>query len=89
MSIHKKTRQIILTGLMINYPMNILVIWFLLDVMRLSSTWAIATCTSVIFTLVSYTRVYAVLYLAESKVNPLARVMRTRRTSTKRGKNNV
>lgn len=65
--IFKETCVIVFTGLALNYPINILVTWLLLDIFHLTSPIIIATLASAIFTVVAIGRVYSVRYYHETK----------------------
>ncbi len=58
--IHKETAVTIGTGLAINYPLNLSLLFIFLEVLQWNSTFAIGTTITAIMTLVAYTRVYTI-----------------------------
>ncbi len=57
---HKETATVIGTGLAINYPLNILLLFLFIDVFDISDAFILGTCMTAVFTIVSYMRVYLV-----------------------------
>jgi hypothetical protein len=58
--IHKETATAIITGLMINFPLNFSLLYLWIDVLEWDSAFKIAICTTAIMTIVAYTRVYTI-----------------------------
>lgn len=58
--IAKETSVIVFSGLVINYPLSIIVTWILITILEISSPLVFATAQTLIFTVVSWTRVYFV-----------------------------
>ena len=58
--IHKETAVTIATGLAINYPLNLSLLFIFLEVLEWNSTFAIGTTITGIMTCVAYTRVYTI-----------------------------
>jgi hypothetical protein len=56
----KQTHEIVLTGLVTNYPLSLFTIWLIVDVFDISSAFAIATVSTAIMTVFAYIRVYLV-----------------------------
>ena len=56
----KQTHEIVLTGLVTNYPLSLFTIWLIVDVFNISSAFAIASVSSAIMTVFAYIRVYIV-----------------------------
>lgn len=59
-AIHKETATTVGTGLLINYPLNLLGLYICIDVLDMSSSVAIGTSITVAMTFVAYTRVYTI-----------------------------
>lgn len=58
--IHKETATTVGTGLLINYPLNLLGLYVCIDVLDMDSSVAIGTSITIAMTFVAYTRVYAI-----------------------------
>jgi len=58
--IHKETATTVGTGLLINYPLNILGLYICIDVLQMNSSVAIGTSITIAMTFVAYTRVYTI-----------------------------
>jgi hypothetical protein len=65
--VFKETLVIVFSGLVLNYPLNFVVIWLLVDFFTMTSALAIATISTFIFTVVSIIRVYFVRVKMENK----------------------
>ena len=65
--VFKETLVIVFSGLVLNYPLNIVVIWLLVDLFSLTNAILIATLSSIIFTIVSIIRVYFVRLKMEKR----------------------
>jgi len=63
--IFKETLVIVFSGLAINYPIGILMAWFLLGYMDITDPITYATVSTVGFTFVAMIRVYTVRYYSE------------------------
>tara|TARA_B100001079_G_C16058026_1_gene360109 strand:- start:359 stop:577 length:219 start_codon:yes stop_codon:yes gene_type:complete len=57
---HKETATVIGTGLIINYPLNILLLFIFIDLFDISDPLTLGTLITAVFTIVSYARVYLV-----------------------------
>jgi len=53
--------------MLVNYPLNILIVWLLLDVLHLKNPILIGTCSSFLFMIAAYIRVFIILYRDEQK----------------------
>ena len=58
--LHKETATTVGTGLLINYPLNLLGLYVCIDVLEMSSSVAIGTSITLAMTFVAYTRVYSI-----------------------------
>ena len=59
-AIHKETATTVGTGLLINYPLNLLGLYICIDILDMSSSVAIGTSITVAMTFVAYTSVYTI-----------------------------
>ena len=59
-AIHKETFTTVFTGLLINYPLNLVGLFVCIDVLGMTSAFAIGTSITAFMTLVAYTRVYII-----------------------------
>ena len=57
---HKETATVIGTGLLINYPLNIFLLFLFIDIFNISDAFVLGTLITGVFTIVSYARVYLV-----------------------------
>ncbi len=57
---HKETATTVFSGTLINYPLQIFVIWLLLDILNIQESFWIATYSTIIMTFFAYIRVYLV-----------------------------
>jgi hypothetical protein len=58
--IHKETATTVGTGLLINYPLNLSLLYLLIEVLEWSNTFVIGTTITALMTFVAYTRVYTI-----------------------------
>ena len=58
--IHKETFTTVFTGLLINYPLNLLGLFVCIDVLNMTSAFKIGTTITAFMTCVAYTRVYII-----------------------------
>jgi hypothetical protein len=58
--IHKETLIAVGTGLSINYPVNLLLVFLLLDIFNWTNSFLIGTTITAIITFISYIRVYII-----------------------------
>ena len=58
--IHKETFTTVFTGLLINYPLNLLGLFICIDVLGMTSAFQIGTTITAFMTFVAYTRVYII-----------------------------
>ena len=66
-SVLKETFVTVFSGLAVNYPLSLFIMWLLIDVLDITSSGAIATISTVIFTVVALVRVYYVRIHFENK----------------------
>jgi hypothetical protein len=59
-SIHKETFTTVFTGLLINYPLNLLGLYVCIDLLEWTDTLTIGTTITAWMTGVAYTRVYII-----------------------------
>jgi len=59
-AIHKETFTTVFTGLLINYPLNLLGLFVCIDVLGMTSAFHIGTSITAFMTIVAYTRVYII-----------------------------
>ena len=64
---HKETSAVVFSGLLINYPLSIMVLYLLLDVMGMDDPFWIATYSTAIMTVFAYIRVYIVRRFYDKK----------------------
>jgi len=67
LEIMKETLVLVFSGLAINFPLNILVIYLLIDVFQITSALTISIASTFIFTVVALIRVYLVRLKTETK----------------------
>ena len=58
--IHARTSSIVFTGLIINYPLSIGILYVLLDIVGVKDSFWIATYSTMFMTVFAYIRVYIV-----------------------------
>jgi hypothetical protein len=58
--IHKETFATVFTGLIINYPLNIIGLFVCIDLLGMESYFWIGTMITVFMTVCAYTRVYII-----------------------------
>lgn len=58
--IHKETFTTVFTGLLINYPLNLLGLYVCIDLLEWTDTLTIGTTITAWMTVVAYTRVYII-----------------------------
>ena len=58
--LHKETFTAVGTGLLVNYPLNMILLYVFLDVLEWNDTVIIATSITGLMTFVAYTRVYII-----------------------------
>ena len=58
--IHKETATTVFTGLIINYPLQVLLLYIMLDILKWEDSFTIATTGVAFMTVVAYTRVYII-----------------------------
>lgn len=58
--LHKETFTAVGTGLLVNYPLNMILLYVFLDVLEWTDTVIIATCITGLMTVVAYSRVYII-----------------------------
>jgi len=65
--LHQRTAGTVFSGLIVNYPLQLFILWVLIDVYEISSAFLLGTYTTLLMTLFAYTRVYLVLRFFDSK----------------------
>ena len=58
--IHKETLTTVGTGLLINYPLNLFLLFVFIDILSWENTFYIGTTITALMTVVAYTRVYTI-----------------------------
>jgi len=58
--IHKETATTVGTGLLINYPLNLLLLFVLIDLIGMTNTFYIGTSITLFMTIFAYIRVYII-----------------------------
>ena len=58
--IHRETFTTVFTGLLINYPLNLLGLYICIDILGMTSALHIGTTITAFMTCVAYTRVYII-----------------------------
>jgi uncharacterized membrane protein (GlpM family) len=64
---HKQTSASVFTGLIINYPLNLILLWFFIDYMSIQSTFIAGTMVTFFMTIVAYIRVYTIIRWFEQR----------------------
>ena len=57
---HKETLTTVGTGLLVNYPLNLLGLWICIDLLEWTDSFLIGTTITAWMTLVAYTRVFLI-----------------------------
>ena len=65
--IAKETSIHVLIGALINYPLNILFLWIIIDNWEITDPFWISNIVTVWFSIVAFTRIYIVRVLAEKR----------------------
>ena len=58
--IHKETATTVGTGLLVNYPLNLLLLFVLIDLFGMTNTFYIGTLITLFMTIFAYMRVYII-----------------------------
>ena len=58
--IHRETATTVGTGLLINYPLNLFLLFICIDLWGMTNTFYIGTLITALMTFVAYTRVYII-----------------------------
>jgi len=58
--IHKETFTTVFTGLLINYPLNLLGLYICIDLLDMTNAFYIGTTITAWMTIVAYTRVFLI-----------------------------
>ena len=58
--LHREVSTTVFTGLLINYPLNLFLLFIFIDIMEWNSTFVIGTTITALMTVVAYTRVYTI-----------------------------
>jgi len=58
--IHKETATTVGTGLLINYPLNLFLLFVCIDLWGMTNTFYIGTLITTLMTFVAYVRVYSI-----------------------------
>lgn len=59
-AVFKETSEIVISGLVVNYPLSIVIIWLIVEVMDITNALAIASISTAIMTVFAYLRVYTI-----------------------------
>lgn len=59
--LHQQTSATVFTGLIINYPLSLCLLLFIMDYLMVENTFIIATLMTFFMTIFAYCRVYIVL----------------------------
>lgn len=65
--IAKETSVHVLMGTLINYPLNIIFLWIIIDNWGITDPFWISNIVTVWFSIVAFTRIYIVRVLAEKR----------------------
>jgi len=65
--IAKETMWLVFSGLAINFPLNIVILYLLIDVLQIKSTLVISVVATAIFTIVALARTFTIRYNTETK----------------------
>lgn len=65
--IFKETLVLVLSGLAINFPLNIVILYLLIDVMKIENTFVLSVVATAVFTTVAIARTYVIRYRTELK----------------------
>ena len=57
---HKETAMVVGTGLLINYPANLFLLWLFISIMDITDPFTLSVLISAALTVVAYIRVYFV-----------------------------
>ena len=57
---HKETAMVVGTGLLINYPANLFLLWLFISVMEITDPLKLSVLISLFLTVIAYIRVYMV-----------------------------
>ena len=57
---HKETFTTVGTGLLVNYPLNLLGLWICIDLLEWTDSFLIGTTITAWMTIVAYTRVFLI-----------------------------
>ena len=57
---HKETAMVVGTGLLINYPANLFLLWLFISVMDITDPLKLSVLISLFLTVIAYIRVYMV-----------------------------
>ena len=57
---HKETAMVVFTGLLINYPVNLFLLWLFISVMDIKEPLTLSILISFFLTIVAYIRVFIV-----------------------------
>ena len=57
---HKETAMVVFTGLLINYPAQLLLLWLFISVMEITNPVTLSVLISANLTVIAYIRVYMV-----------------------------
>lgn len=67
--IAKEAAVHVFTGTLINYPLNILFLWIIIDNWEITSPFWISNIVTVWFSIVAFMRIYIVRVLSEKRKN--------------------
>ena len=65
--IAKETLVHVLTGTLVNYPLNIFFLWVIIDTWKITDPFWISNIVTIWFSIVAFCRIYIVRVLAENR----------------------
>lgn len=68
--IHKETAIQIATGIAINYPLNLILLWIFIDKMGIIDPISLGTLVTCCMTMVAYTRIFMIRTYFSKKFDP-------------------
>ena len=65
--IHQQTSATVFSGLLINYPLNLVLLWFILKWLEITNPFVVGTMITFFMTIFAYIRVYVILRWFEKR----------------------
>ena len=65
--IHQQTSATVFSGLLINYPLNLVLLWFILQWLEITNPFVVGTMITFFMTIFAYIRVYVILRWFEKR----------------------